>query len=211
MAYLNHLGGLRKEFGHVKVGNDQDSKYEPALYIINETSPRFKDQSFIIPLSCLWKYCEPWWTADADQLDLDEMNEITKEILMERRILQTGLSYQGKYQDNDRKMAALLFSEALNKSNRIMRMTGYGLAICMQMFDIPCNPQAAAQLLLFIQNGLDQLKNMDMHIPESEFQIGEAKLFDGGKPIGKAPFMLTESDLYVDAESSDRSVNQRRP
>ena len=197
--------GLHKEFGHVKVGTDEDAKYEPAIYIINETAPRFEGLAFIIPLSCLWKYCEPWWTADADEMDLQSMIQMTQEILREEAILRQGLIYPGKMANVIREKAALAFSYALNKSNHILRQTGYNLAMCMQMFDIEPTPQAAAQLLLFIQDGLDQLKSMGMHIPEVEMQIGTAKLYSDGKQIGSSPMTLTESDLYADPVS--RSLN----
>jgi len=207
MAHLNYLGGLHKEFGHVKVMGDEDAHYEPAIYIINETAPRFKDQSFIIPLSCMWKYCEPWWTMSADEMDMQEMIETTKQVLTEKHIILAGfggLITQEKMHDVNVKLAALAFSYALNKSNHILRQTGFSLAICMQMFDIEPTPQAAAQLLLFIQDGLDQLKNMPLHIPEKEWVIGEAKLSDGGVPIGKQPMTLSESDLYADSDNGTR-------
>ena len=205
MAHFNYLGGLHKEFGHVKVGNDEDARWEPAIYIINETAPRFKGLAFVVPLSCLWKYCEPWWTADADEMDLQAMIQMTQDILREESILKQGLVYPGKMENVIREKAALVFSYALNKSNKILRQTGYNLAICMQIFDIEPTPQAAAQLLLFIQDGLDRLKSMPMHIPETEVQIGQAKLYSDGKQIGSQPMTLIESDLYADPIS--RSLN----
>ena len=190
MAHINYLGGLSREFHHVKVGNDQDSKYEPCLVIINETAPRFKGQAFIVPLSCLWKYMEPWWTMSADRIDLEEIMNVTWQLALEGRF--------GKTKEFIRKQAALLFAEALHQNSKILRMTGFNLAMCMQMFEIAPNPQAASQLLMFIQDGLDELRNMPLHIPETEWQIGEARLSDGGVPIGSQPVTLTESDLLAD-------------
>ena len=76
------------------------------------------------------------------------------------------------------------FAIALNRNTDIMLCTGYNLAICMRICEISPGPEAAAQLLMWIQDGLDHLKNMPPAPEDVKLSIGEVILFDHGEKIG---------------------------
>ena len=66
---------------------------------------------------------------------------------------------------------------------------------CLQIFEIDMVPSAAAQLLLWIQDGLDQLKNMPP-CPEKvdEVVAGEATVNAGGKKF-TAEIKVSETEV----------------
>jgi len=78
--------------------------------------------------------------------------------------------------------------------------TAWNLAKIMQMMEITPNPQAAAQLLLWIQDGLDTLKNMPPCPEDDVVGVGGGmELFADGKKIGSKDMIITETDLAEEA------------
>ena len=68
------------------------------------------------------------------------------------------------------------------------------------MFEIELIPQAAAQLLLWIQSRLDDLKNMpEWAEPDREYAVGEATMVIDGKDKVTKEVTVTETDLAMQA------------
>ena len=70
------------------------------------------------------------------------------------------------------------------------------LVTCLQLFGIDPQPQAAIQLLLWIQDGLGDLKDMKDAVPEDKVIAGEVKVTIDGQTITK-DVELTETDLIT--------------
>ncbi len=199
MANINYIHGLQKVYGHVKVVGEE--RYEPAIYIINESSPRFGGMSFIVALSAMWKYISPFEKyAEEKLIDLDRKKfEETRQIdFQNRKDLDSGLGgiiTREALLESNRRLAAIAFAEVLKKTNGILLMTGYNLAMCMQMFDIAPLPAAAAQLLMFIEDGLDTMKDMGPPLPDTLFNAGGYQVFFDGQKIGGGDWIVPESDV----------------
>ena len=67
MSFINYLGGLKKEYHHIKTNAEENPGYEPAMVILH---PGKKGKSFIIPIDCFWKYVNPMDILDALPMDL---------------------------------------------------------------------------------------------------------------------------------------------
>jgi hypothetical protein len=194
---------------YVKI-KDSNDRYEPALVIINETSPRYKGMCFIIALSAMWKYVEPFHKRTAPRLierDRKEFQEMKDEVMIERADLDTGAipirvltpeGLQNAYYESNKKIACIMFAEALARSNGILLKTGYNLAMCMQMFDIPARPEAAAQLLMFIEDGLEDLKNAPPPPEEQELTAGGMEITMGGEKVYSGDWKVKESDVIAE-------------
>jgi hypothetical protein len=206
---LTYLNGISKVIGHVNVaGSDKD--YEPALYIINEHSSRFQGTSFIIALSAMHKYVNPFLQYTDPKLitmDAIRFTELKEELLNDRMQLGKGVGIltRDRIFKSNADLACLMFAEVLCKTNNILLVTGYNLAKCMQMFDIQPVPQAACQLLLFIEDSLDDLKNAPMAIPDNKYLAGGMALYDGSTKIYSGDWIIPESELIE--ERFDATVN----
>jgi hypothetical protein len=193
---INYLNGISKVIGHVQVvGNERG--YEPALYIINEKSPRFQGHSFIIALSALYKYVNPFVNNAHPKLikeDQIKFNELTTRLRVENESLMNIITI-GKRKEYIKNMACVVFALALYKAEGILLITGYNLAQCMTMFEIEPIPQAACQLLLFIEDSLDDLRRAPMPFPDSIYNAGGMNVSIEGKKIYSGDWHITESDL----------------
>jgi hypothetical protein len=189
MSYTNYIGGIRKEYHHIKKHGD-DEGYEPAMVI---TRDRIKGHSFIIPLSALWKYVDPKDNNDPKTRFQDETDfqEVRDRALWRCRMAVT---------DKARWIAAgeinaVIFGQALNAGTGIMLCTSYNLAKCMQLLDIIPSAPAAAQLLLWIQDGLDKLRSMPEAPPDHKTVAGEVIVFEGGHKIATKDMEVTDTEL----------------
>ena len=93
---------------------------------------------------------------------------------------------------------ACAFATALWNTDKILSSVGWNLFKIMTMFDIEVSPPAAAQILLFIQDGLDDLRNMPEAPPEKQLVGGEVSVFEGGKKIASKDLTVHESDLVIE-------------
>lgn len=197
---INYIGGLKRSFDYAKIpGSDNQEGYQAAMVILRHNSP---GKSFWITRDALWKYIEPKdnWDEKTIAADMEDFNKIVSNNMFARKIAVT-FTQKGKAAAN---AACISFAVTLNKTTGIMLCTGYNLGKCMQMFNITPCPEAAAQLLLWIQDGLDQLKNMPDAPEEDKLIAGEVTLFDGGTKIGTKDIEVTESELTV--ESNEASL-----
>lgn len=189
MAHLNLIGGLRRELHYIKVAHDEDSGYEPTLVILSHTRT---GRSFMIPLGCMYKYVEPMsYTKDEKYLIQDMLDY--REIIRENIRISQGQSPSGilcfrpstqQMREAVENLSAAAMAFGINKSSKILLCTAYNLCKLMQMFEITPSPQAAAQLLLWIQDGLDELKNM----PENPERDHETVVGEGTVKIGDRSF-----------------------
>jgi hypothetical protein len=197
MSQFNYISGLSKIIGHVMVIDSQkDSPYEPALYIINEKSARYQGMSFIIALSAMYKYVNPFFKYSEPQLiaqDAKMFEDIKEEIIYARKYM--SVVTREKIEKSNIALACLAFAELLAKTNGILLVTGYNLSHCMQMFEIPPVAQAAAQLLLFIENSLDDLRRAPLPFPDNKYVAGGITLLEGGKKIKSSDWIISETDL----------------
>lgn len=193
---IKYIRDLKRRFDHIKViGNDEIEEYKPAMIIYKEGLIGI---SFCITLDAIWKYIEPKDNFDPQTIksDMDEFNQILlKNQFAQKRAIRENLSKIEKSRIVEDALC-ISFSIALNRATRIMLCTGYNLAKCLHMFGIDPQIQAAAQLLLWIQEGLDDLKNMPEALPENKVYAGEVTMIIDGKKITK-DIELTETDLIT--------------
>lgn len=194
----NYLGGLHRELHYVKkIGGEEG--YEPALFVFNHHK---KGRSFVVPLSAMWKYVDPIdygddpLTSEADKSDFQVLVNKNYAVATGRSgtlFVSPTLRDAREAVDN---LAACQFAEAFYRNTKIMLCTSYNLAKCMQLFEIPPVFQAAAQLLMWIQSRLDDLKNMPENPEKDEvFVEGEVKMFVGGDEVATREMTVTDTEL----------------
>ena len=183
---INHLGNLKREFHHIKaIRGDGHEEYEPTMVLFKEG---YMGQSFMIPLSAFWKYLDPRDNMDAGRWDRMEFDKLAMRIYNKHRFVPT--------RETAADAAAVVLAEQINADSGIMLCTGFSLVKCCQILDLPATGQSLAQLLMFIQDGLDDLKNMPEHVQEDTVECGEVRIQVNGKD-SSVPFMLTESDMVT--------------
>jgi hypothetical protein len=191
MTYVNYVGGLRRQYHHIKTNLEDSETYEPAMVIIHEKYPGV---SFIIPISAFWKYVEPIDNVSGLPSDMEAFMDIVNKAMWRRKVSVAFVDKEKARWD----LQACMFASALWERNKILPCTGWNLAKMMQMFGIAPKPEAAAQLLLWIQDGLEDLKNMPELPPEEELVGGEVELWEGGKKIASKDLTVKESDLIIE-------------
>lgn len=207
------LGGLRREFHHIARSDSEPVTYEPAMVILNE---RKKGRSFVIPADSMWKYIEPKDNEDAMLADEEDFKGMLRAI-DERRInlkARMRLTPRSNALEWDKiarerweielAIRAVPLAMIAPKAG-MMRCMMFNLVVALQIFEIPVNEQTCAQLLLFIQDGLDELKNMPPYVEEPGQVAGEVELYEGTTKIGSAPVRVTDTELIT--EFSDTEGN----
>lgn len=200
MPFFNYLGGLRREIHHIKLMKDGSESYEPAMVILCHERKGF---SFIITLDAMWKYIDPSdnrepATIAADAVDFDG--------IIERSNLRMRLAVGGGQQLQALEdMKCIEKAAALSQSMEILRCTSYNLAKCLQHFGITICRASAAQLLLWIQNGLDDLRSFPEH-PNADTHgvMGEVVLFEGGRRVATKEMTVEDKDVYVHPGSDEK-------
>ena len=205
------LGGLRREFHHIARSDSEPVTYEPAMVILNE---RKKGRSFVIPADSIWKYVEPKDNEDAMTADAEEFNAMLRAIDERRMNLRarTRLTPKSNALEWDKIMREKWEIEVAIKAVPLamiaprvgmMRCMMFNLIVALQIFEIPVNEQTCAQLLLFIQDGLDELKNMPPYIEEPGQVAGEVTLYEGTTKIGSAPVRITNTELLTEHSDTE--------
>ncbi len=187
MARINFLGDLKRELHHVKaMSGTGEEKYEPAMFIFKEN---LMGRSFIVPLSCLWKYLEPGANVDMQRADAAEFTRMAEKIYFKHRF-----SVDRSRTADD--AAAIIMAEQMNESTGVMLCTAYGLVKCCQLLELTVGTQTLAQLLMFIQDGLDDLKNMPNAEAENAVDQGEVCISVNGQKSHRQ-ILMTESDALT--------------
>ena len=191
-----YISELKRRFDHIKVINqDEAEEYQPCMIIYK---PNMPGVAFAITIDAIWKYIEPRDNMERETIaaDVGEFNLIlmrnqaaqkaSKTIqmsdLMKARIVEDAL--------------CISFAIALNRGFRLMFCTGYNLGKCLHILGIDPQPQAAIQLLMWIQDGLGDLKDMPLEQPESTVAVGEVIMTIDGQKITKE-LTLNETDLLT--------------
>lgn len=193
MSQLNWLGGLKKEFHHVKLGTESGNDYEPSMVIMKDNMP---GRSFVIPIGSFWKYLDPEDNKDVRVSDREEFVKKLRGAQFKQRVAISEELKASAAAD----LACCIVAEAIARGMGFLLCTSWNLAKIMQMMEISPSPQAAAQLLMWIQDGLDTLKNMPP-CPEDDVVgvAGGVEVFADGKCIGSKDMVLTETDLAEEA------------
>lgn len=187
---INYIGDIRREYHHIKaISGSGEEEYEPAMMIFRESAV---GRSFWVPMSCLWKYLEPHANKDMVLTDQRDFNELARKIYHRHR-------YGIRSQQSSEDAAAVVMAESINASTGIMLCTAFSLVKCCQLLDITVCGPALVQLLMFIQDGLDDLKNMPEAEPEERVAIGEVAVKINGKTVHQE-LTLSESDLTTGFE-----------
>jgi len=214
MSVINFLGGLRRELHHIKIAGEEGG-YEPALVILADRcqrkevngEPIKQGRSFIIPLNCMFKYDDPYRykndekAADIDNLDFWAIINTNKRIVSGQS--PSGIiCFKPSQKDINEAIENLAICQCaygFHKGSGVSLCVSYNLFKCLHMFDISPSPQAAAQLLLWIQDRLDDLKNMPDN-PEKENMLcgGEATLVIDGQKVATKDMMLTETEAVLE-------------
>ena len=188
---INYLGGLKREIHDIKV-EGSDGGFEPAMVIRMEGH---MGRSFIIPLDCFWKYIEPDDNLDATDSDMKEFKKIMDRINF--TLVLTG----GMVPEPDsRKLAKIdlghyFLAASLHKSMGVLPSVCWNLVKCLAMFEITVIPQSAAQLLLWIQNGLEDMKNYrPASPPEAVGVAGEVNLMVDGQAVATKQIEVMEDE-----------------
>ncbi len=195
---INYLGGLKKRYDHIMTNRDDGQEgYEPSMVILCHMKPR---RSFIIPISAFWKYIDP----------MDNRNALVSDLVTFKDMVDKNLSVIGLTaclpESRSRKqaledMADIILAGKLQEATKILPTVCFNLCKCLRMFGITVLPQSAAQLLLFIQDGLEDLKNMPELPPEQELTMGEVTLFESGRKIATRDLTVKESDLITEGNA----------
>jgi hypothetical protein len=200
---ISCLGGLYREIHHIKNADDPDGGFEPTLVILNHNR---KGRSFMIPLACIWKYVDPMQYKDdveATRVDWADFNRIALKARMmaegksENNILLL-IPNRDMVKEGFENLAACQFAYAFHKGTGVLLCTSFNLAKFMQVFEISMIPQNAAQVLLWIQDRLDDLKNAAEN-PEKEEQYvaGEMDLFIDGNKVCTKEMTVTAADTVM--------------
>lgn len=194
---IQYLGGLKRQYHHYKTNRDEAvSEYQPAMTILHEGK---KGRSFVILLEAMWKYLPPADNRNAAEADLKEFRALTNGVLHTLEFTK-GIECSSRAQAKDN-MATIILAEALHAQTGILLCVCYNLVKCLRMFDITVNPQSASQLLMWIQDGLDTLKNMPDAPPEKELTAGEVTLWEGGTKVATKEVTVKESDLITEGNA----------
>lgn len=197
---INYIHGIKRSYDYARVrGADNEEEYQAAMVIMRENIP---GKSFWVTRDAIWKYVEPKDNADEKTVQSDRMEfqQMLDRNLFLKKMAVTEIQRQRVIGE----AACIVFAMALNQSDKIMLCTGYNLAMCMQMFEISPCPAAAAQLLLWIQDGLDHLKNIpdEPPAPDDKIVMGEVTLFEGSRKLGTHEIAVAESDLVMESEET---------
>jgi hypothetical protein len=191
MSHVNWLGGLHKEIHHIKLLKDGSETYEPAMVILCHER---KGRSFAITLEAMWKYIDPMDNDDpvTRAMDREDFGKIASKAQMRRQLS------LGKYSED---LTCCALADALARSMGLLYCTSFNLAKCLTMFGITVSTQTAAQLLLWIQNELDDLRKFPEHPQDDTVGVaGEVTVWDGGKRLGTTDLTVSEADMLMDVE-----------
>ena len=196
-----HITGLERSYDHVKIQNGQgEEQWEPVMVIRRN---RIMGKSFMITLGALWKYDDPINSRDPKLIAMDTV-EFAK--LMERTeaMERFAVTPQDKWRGVSDHVCIEL-AGLLNRGFGFLLCTGYNIAKVMQMMEIwPKGqlPQAAAQLLMWIQDGLDKLKDMPSEPEEGEHKqvAGEITILESGRKVATKDIEISDSELRMEAE-----------
>ena len=186
MSAINYIAGINRAFDYVRVAGGYDKKYEPAMVI---TRDRIKGKSFWITMPAMWKYMEPdSYKGDeqAVRADLEDFGATGGKFMREYETAkrQLAMGYligenRKKYLDQRDAAEGMLEvcrdAQELGKFNHYYLCVAFNLLLCMQGLQItPCKQprKAAAQLLIWLQSKLPELKNMPPYEEKQELTVG---------------------------------------
>ena len=201
MAHINYLGGLKRELHHIKVATDEDGGYEPAMVLKHDNRP---GRSFIIPLACIWKYIDPSGYVDDIEATNKDWAAVNQQAMQAKMYLTAyGPLSIGKEREQRQQAQLVLdacrYGYAFSKGTGVLMSTSMNLFLALMMFDIEPRPEAAAQLLLWIQARLDDLKNMPEN-PETDKQhvAGEVEFMVDGKKAFTRPLNVSDTEIAIE-------------
>jgi hypothetical protein len=124
--------------------------------------------------------------------DVHEYNKLV-EMIKFRRMITIG----GARRQLDEDGAATVFAYELNKRSGVMLCTGFSLFKACQVLELTVGQQTLVQLMLFIQDGLDELMKMPPAEAENKVEEGEMLIRINGKSY-HMPVETSETDLARD-------------
>lgn len=189
MGQINYLGDVKRQFHHVKVLTDGHEDYEPAMVLIREGN---MGRSFVVPLSCMWKYLDPKDNHDVAGWDRIEFDRLAGRTYYWRMLAIGDARAQLTVES-----AAVVFAEALNAGSGILLCTGFSLYMACSLLGLSIGTPTLVQLLMFIQDGLEDLKAMPPAEAENKFEQGEAMIRIDGKTY-HIPVETTATDQARD-------------
>jgi hypothetical protein len=188
MAHLNWLSSLKRRFDHVKVLQDDGHEdYEPTMVLCREGA---MGRSFMVPLGSMWKYLEPKSNADMIVWDRREFDKMAQSIFFSRQVC---FDAQKRAQ-NTIESAAVVYAEQMHENSGVLLCTAFSLFMACHVLNLTADGRTMAQLMLFIQDGLDELKNMPPAEPENKIEEGEVLIRIDGKTF-HVPFETCATDI----------------
>lgn len=189
---INYLGGLKKSLDHIRTDDIESEDYEPALVIRHDNKP---GRAFIIMLSAFWKYLPPKENQSAEFADIKEFEAMANRALNALKLSIPGSPTKAQAKDD---MVDITLAVSLNKTTGILPCVCFNLSKCLRMFEIPVRPESASQLHLWIQDSIEDLKNMPPAPPEKELIGGQVEVWEGSKKIASKDLTVKESDLIIE-------------
>lgn len=191
MAHIGFIGDVKREYHHVKVLTDGHEEYEPAMVLFR---PQQLGKSFIIPLNSMWKYLEPDQNRNVMAWDLKEFDKMAQQVYMRRMITPAGTAARRELDDD---AAGIVFAEACNAGSGVLLCTAFSLYKACVILGLTVGQQTMAQLLMFIQDGLEELQRYKPAEAEDRREEGEAVIRIDGKTY-HVPVETTATDLARD-------------
>ena len=191
MSHINYMGGLRRSYDHIMT-NDEDAEskgFEPTMVIHHDNKP---GKSFMIALSAFWKYVNPGDNLIALKADAADFEDKVRQVQTALKFGLPGSPMKVQAKDD---MVDIVFAITLHQATGILPCVCYNLSKCLRMFDIVVRPEAASQLHMWIQDGIETLKNMPELEPEKDLVAGDVTIFAGGTKVGTGDLTVKESDL----------------
>ena len=186
---------IRREYHHLKLPfeNEEENGYQPCMLIVDKKTEAYP---LVIRQSQMWTFCDPARNYDALKQSEDDFSRFVNGALahMEQTvgiIPEPSSRVRAKEDIAEANMAAEIAGR-----NKIMPMVTLNLVRALIKFGIVVCGDSVVQLFNFIQNGLDDLKDMPpAPYAEDTYRAGEVTLWVGATKISTTDLILTESDL----------------
>ena len=206
---ISYTRELRREFHHIAKADSDPVVYEPTMVIFKDNLP---GRSFQIPLEAIWKYMDPKDNEDMQTADMEEFRRMVSAAHQRAMVLKArrGLTpvndflEWAKIKQDDAELGvvlkALSVAHVVHKAGVFLLCTAFNLAILVQILELSQTPECLLQVFMFIQDGIDELKNMKPLEPEKGQIAGEVTLFEGSTKIGTREVRVTETEMITDGE-----------
>jgi len=193
MSHINYITGISRKFDYCKIAGAPNG-HEGAMVIFRD---RIKGKSFWITESAMWKYLAPDTYKGDEQAVKADAEDFWA---MAHKFAQERYKAENAQQKDQAQEAISICGEALQltKHNHYYLCVAFNLIVCMRGLEItPCKQPrvAAAQLLLWIQSKLPDLKNIPPYDPAAD--PNNPKAVEGHVDVKMGDNTIVSTDLTI--------------